>query len=62
MQKQKLTDDQVIEIYRRAWLGERTCHLATEFSVTRALISRIKHGNANRRIRYMNVVTADPII
>ena len=39
----KLTDHQVIEIYKRSKAGERACDLAAEFGVCGPHVSNIKH-------------------
>ncbi len=56
----RLTESQVLEIYRRAWAGEHQPTLGEEFGVTREAVSNIKQGHAwayvtghaNRRHRY----------
>ena len=40
----RLTEDQVREIYRRAWAGEHQFHLGAEFGISREVISNIKRG------------------
>lgn len=42
----KLTAEQVLEIYRRAWAGENLRVLAEEFGVQRSHICLIKHGDS----------------
>jgi len=40
----RLTEAQVREIYRRSWAGEHQAHLASEFAISREVISNIKQG------------------
>lgn len=40
----RLTENQVREIYSRAWSGEKQIALAVEFSVSQQVISKIKVG------------------
>ncbi len=40
----RLTEAQVLEIYRRAWTGEHQSHLGIEFGISREVISNIKQG------------------
>ena len=42
----KLTNQEVLEIYRRVWAGETSAALAIEFGVSRCSIGNIKHGRA----------------
>lgn len=40
----KLTNEQVLEIYSRAWSGEKVCDIAREFGISNTTVSAIKHG------------------
>lgn len=42
--KARLTEGQVLEIYRRAWAGEHQSELGAEYSISREVISNIKRG------------------
>ena len=50
----KLTDEQVLEIYRRVWNGEKGVDLAREFGVSPSTIWRIKHGITHNHITKHN--------
>ena len=41
----RLTEDQVREIYRRAWAGDHQTSLGAEFGVTSQAVSNIKQGH-----------------
>jgi hypothetical protein len=42
----RLTDSQVLEIYRRAWTGEYQPTIAADYGVGREIVSNIKQGHA----------------
>lgn len=40
----KLSPEEVLEVYRRAWEGERQADISADFGITRAAVSTIKNG------------------
>lgn len=42
----RLTDDQVLDIYQRAWAGEFQPSIAADHGVSREIVSNIKRGHA----------------
>lgn len=56
----KLTDDQVMEIYIRAWDGEGSQDLSNEFGVPIGYISGVKHGHKRSNVTGHNGATIRP--
>ena len=47
-----LTEQEVLDIYRRAWSGERQTKIAAEYGIKKSLVTKIKHGLSWRHVTH----------